>query len=214
MKFSCITCGVILPCIQDLGFLVACFKKILATVLRSIYLPVLLWVRKHLYNVVILITIKKYPCICICICISIYTLFKVYYFETEREHKWGGEEREGETIPSRLRTVSVDPATGLELISHEVMTWTEVKRWTLNQLSHSSAPKHLLRIRLVVYSHLTFTYPLRGKCMDNRIWHPLKPLNPSSQESGLSKVQVSRYNNPGFLETARWGFWGKEFKEP
>ena len=35
--------------------------------------------------------------------------------EGERAYKWGGAEREGERIPSRLDTVRADPDAGLDL---------------------------------------------------------------------------------------------------
>ena len=42
---------------------------------------------------------------------------------------WGGAEREGDTdseTGSRLRAVSTEPDTGLELMNREIMTWAEV----------------------------------------------------------------------------------------
>ena len=48
------------------------------------------------------------------------------------KHKWGGEEREEERAPSRLNAVSTEPSVGLNLTKHEIMTWTEIKSWTLN----------------------------------------------------------------------------------
>ena len=50
-------------------------------------------------------------------------------------------ERKGERIPSRLCTTSMEPKTGLETTNHEIMTETEIKSRTLNQISHSGAPK-------------------------------------------------------------------------
>ena len=51
----------------------------------------------------------------------------VFIFERESEtgHKWGGEEREGETeseTDSRLRAVNTEPDAGLEPTSCEIMT--------------------------------------------------------------------------------------------
>ena len=43
-------------------------------------------------------------------------------------------ERKG--IPSRLRTVSTEPNAGLKLMNHKIITWAEIKRQTLNWLSH------------------------------------------------------------------------------
>ena len=58
----------------------------------------------------------------------------VYFWERERESartrahtSGGGAEREGDRIPSRLRTVSAEPYVGLELMNHEIMTWAETK---------------------------------------------------------------------------------------
>ena len=42
--------------------------------------------------------------------------------ERERERMWGRGEREGERIPSRLHTVSIEPDAGLELTSQEITT--------------------------------------------------------------------------------------------
>ena len=50
---------------------------------------------------------------------------KFIYFERERECACaqGGAERERrERIPSRLRTVSMEPDVGLDLTNHEIMT--------------------------------------------------------------------------------------------
>ena len=53
----------------------------------------------------------------------------------------GGEgEREGGRLASRPRDVSAEPITGPHVLNHEIMTWAEIKSWTLNQLSHLGAP--------------------------------------------------------------------------
>ena len=51
------------------------------------------------------------------------------YFEGERgsmcahmQVSWGGAEREGESTPSRLHTVSADPNVGLGPTNQEIMT--------------------------------------------------------------------------------------------
>ena len=53
-------------------------------------------------------------------------IFNVYFRERERERAQAGEEqKEGDTdseIGSRLRAVSTEPDTGLELTNHEIMT--------------------------------------------------------------------------------------------
>ena len=49
----------------------------------------------------------------------------VFDRQKETEHKWGGAEREGDTeseAGSRLRAVSTEPYTGLELEECETMT--------------------------------------------------------------------------------------------
>ena len=48
---------------------------------------------------------------------------------------------ERERIPSRLHTVSTEPHAGLDLTNREIMTWAEVKGWTLDPLSRSGAPE-------------------------------------------------------------------------
>ena len=53
--------------------------------------------------------------------------FNLYLFlkERETEGEWGGAEREGDTeseTGSRLRAISPEPDTGLELTDHEIMT--------------------------------------------------------------------------------------------
>ena len=45
-------------------------------------------------------------------------------------------ERGRERIPSRFRTVSAEPDVGLELMSREILTCTEIESRMLNQLSH------------------------------------------------------------------------------
>ena len=43
--------------------------------------------------------------------------------QREREIvRWGGADREGERIPSRLLAVSAEPDTGLNLTNSEIMT--------------------------------------------------------------------------------------------
>ena len=53
--------------------------------------------------------------------------FHLFIFERQKEteHKWGGAEREGNKefqAVSRLRTVSREPDTGLELMNCEITT--------------------------------------------------------------------------------------------
>ena len=58
-------------------------------------------------------------------------MFIYYFWERETGCKQGkGREREGDTeseAGSRLWAVSTEPNVGLELMSHEVMTWAEVR---------------------------------------------------------------------------------------
>ena len=62
--------------------------------------------------------------------------FHVYLFLTEREtecEQGRGKEIEGDTeskAGSRLRAVSTEPDTGLELTNHEIVTGAEVGRST------------------------------------------------------------------------------------
>ena len=64
------------------------------------------------------------------------------YFERQREqHEQGrGRERWGERIPSRLHAVSAGCSVGLELMTHEIMTWAKIKSWMPNELNHPGAP--------------------------------------------------------------------------
>ena len=58
--------------------------------------------------------------------------------ETERAADGQGKT---ERILSRLRAVSTEPHTGLELMNRETKTWAEAKSRTLNQLSQAGGPK-------------------------------------------------------------------------
>ena len=55
---------------------------------------------------------------------------------------WGkfGKEGEGEKLQADS-PLSAESNSGLSPMTHEIMTWTETKSWTLNQLSYSSAPR-------------------------------------------------------------------------
>ena len=46
-----------------------------------------------------------------------------------------------ERILSRLRAVSAEPDSGFKPTNHEIMTLTEIKSWTLNQMSHRGAAR-------------------------------------------------------------------------
>ena len=69
-------------------------------------------------------------------------VFNVYYlFLRETESKWGrGRETGRERIPSSLCTVSTEPDAGLEPMTHDIMTWAEIKSWMLDQLSRPGTP--------------------------------------------------------------------------
>ena len=51
---------------------------------------------------------------------SLRMIFYLFTFERESVHTIGEEQRE--RIPSRFRTVSVEPDTSLKLMNHEIMT--------------------------------------------------------------------------------------------
>ena len=73
----------------------------------------------------------------------------VYFWEKEestRVHMWARKkQREGEReSKAGCETISVEPDAGLELTNREIMTWAEIKSWTLNLLSHSGAPITIL----------------------------------------------------------------------
>ena len=59
-----------------------------------------------------------------------------------RKQKIQNDSRKG----SRLCADRAEPDRGLKFMNHEIMTWTEIKSWTLNQLSHPGVP--VLRIHL------------------------------------------------------------------
>ena len=61
-------------------------------------------------------------------------IFQFIYFERERA-VGKGRERGRQRILSRLRTVSVKPDAGLNLMNCKMMTWDKTKSWTLNGLS-------------------------------------------------------------------------------
>ena len=73
------------------------------------------------------LSISSLPSLLICLFMCLFT-----YFERK-------EQREKERIPDRLRTVSTEPDMGLELTSHEIMTWAKIKNQLLNWLSHPGA---------------------------------------------------------------------------
>ena len=56
----------------------------------------------------------------------------IYFWEIDTEREWGkGRETHAESkAGSRLWAVSTEPHTGLELMSHEIMTWVEVGHLT------------------------------------------------------------------------------------
>ena len=76
------------------------------------------------------------------------SLFLVYFFilrerkrERERAPAWGrGIERETKRIPSRLCTVTTEPDAGLAFTNCKIVTWAEIKSWTLHWWNHPGAP--------------------------------------------------------------------------
>ena len=68
-------------------------------------------------------------------------MFIYLFWERERESEractWVGEgaKRKGERIPSRLCALSAEPDVELKPRNHEIMTWAEIKCWTLDWLS-------------------------------------------------------------------------------
>ena len=89
---------------------------------------------------------------------------------------WGERER----IPSRLRPVSTEPNAEFEFTSHEIMTWAEIKSWTLNQLSHPGAP------RMNFYNVIIFCASRHTRVPYGIFIHTLQYLPPSSPPSGSS----------------------------
>ena len=91
----------------------------------------------------------------------LYTNF-LFIFESG-ETSWGGErQREGERRENpKHSALSAEPDTGLDL-SHEIMTWAEIKSWTLNQLSHPGVPEHKLLMPLYIPVAASF---FLGSCL-------------------------------------------------
>ena len=54
-------------------------------------------------------------------------------------------------LSSRLHIVRAEPDAGLDLMNYEIMTWAEIKSWTLNQLSHPGAPPNTLKLTVEVW---------------------------------------------------------------
>ena len=78
----------------------------------------------------------------------------IYFWDRERQSmSGGGAERVGDTeseTGSRLRAVSTESNTGLELTNHEIMTWAEVGRST-NWATQ--VPQGVPDILLYIFSH-------------------------------------------------------------
>ena len=69
----------------------------------------------------------------------------IYLFLRERKRESTnrvGAEREGER---ESQADSEEPDVGLELTNSGIMTWAEIKSWTLNQLRHPGAPQIILK---------------------------------------------------------------------
>ena len=70
--------------------------------------------------------------------------FKFIHFKREIEKAQVGEgQREGETESQAgfVHAIRAEADVGLKLMNSEIMTWAEIKSWTLNWLSHPGAPK-------------------------------------------------------------------------
>ena len=93
--------------------------------------------------------------------------FFLVYFEREsaRIRAQGRGRERGERIPSRLRVVSTEPDTGLDLTNREIMTPAETQSQVLNRLSHA-APPHP-------------PHPFLSRFLQNYILQPLKVPCPS-----------------------------------
>ena len=73
--------------------------------------------------------------------------------------KWGkGRERERER-DQQASHYQFGAWCGLEPMNYEIMTWTEIKSWTLNWLSHPGTPPHYTLICSFLFSFLfSFLY--------------------------------------------------------
>ena len=85
-----------------------------------------------------------------CFC---FLMFIYLFWERERGERQ--REKERERIPSRLLTVSAEPNTGLKLMNREIITWANIKSWSLNWLRHPGAPE--LFLTCWVYTYLWAT---------------------------------------------------------
>ena len=75
-----------------------------------------------------------------------------------------GAEREGERIPSRLHTVSLEPDAGLKHINCEIVTPAEIKSWTPNRLTHPGTLLFtFLTFILFVVSRVLITFSGRNR---------------------------------------------------
>ena len=98
-------------------------------------------------------------------------LFLVYLFILRnRDRMWVGKgQREGERerIPGRFHAVSTEPYMGLNLTTHEIMTWAETK---------SQTPYWATQVSLNLYLNLSFVdffLCCLGKLL-NHFWNFLK----------------------------------------
>ena len=69
-------------------------------------------------------------------------IFKNVFTYFEREKEWAEEgKKEGEREnPKQASHHRAEPDARLQLMNHEIMTWTETKSQMLNQLSHPGTP--------------------------------------------------------------------------
>ena len=59
------------------------------------------------------------------------------------ERAWAQGGAEGENLQADS-PLSVEPNTGLNLMTHKILTWAETKSWTLNQLSYLGTLRYSL----------------------------------------------------------------------
>ena len=58
----------------------------------------------------------------VCFCLFLFFVLKFHLFILREREQAAEGQREGERIPSRLYTISVEPDAGLDLMNHEIMT--------------------------------------------------------------------------------------------
>ena len=116
----------------------------------------------------------KYETICsqFSECRDFFFKFTYLFWERQRQHEWGGAEREGKRESQAGSALPAQsPTKHLSSQNHEIMTWAETKSWTLNWLSHLGAP---MQTRLKRYHDDVISYCIRAMA------------NPCNQERGFA----------------------------